>query len=567
MLAQLKKLLAEKINQATGLSQLDILKSLEVPKNEAFGHLAWPVFSYAKTQSKNSVEVAQELKVQLISHLPQVENIEVVGGFLNFKFQPQILNETLFKTLINSTQLSKNDLGQNKTVVIDFSSPNVAKKMHVGHLRATIIGQALSNLHKICGYQVVGLNHLGDWGTQFGKLAWSVQKWGHDLGDRLWTIEGLLELYVRFHDEAERHPHMEVEASETFLRLERGDREVQELWKKIVEVSLEDYTRLYKILNVTHEKIIGESFYNDRLQSVIELLKEKNLLVESEGAQVVKFPESENLSPCLIQKSDGASLYATRDLASALYRKNELNGDLLVYVVGADQALHFKQVFRVLDMCGFSWAKNCHHVSFGLYRFKEGKMSTRKGRVIHLEDVLNTAIELVQEVFKQKGRSPEASLGTIQDVAIGAVIFNDLMNDRVKNVEFDWDRAISTEGDSGPYVQYTAVRCKSLLRKKPDYQFDPKFSVNEWNVSEVSLIFRLSQFAETVKASCQQFKPNLTAQYLLQVCSQFSHFYHENRVLDEPKPIELRRLHLVYLTEKVLSEGLGLLGIQCPDQM
>ncbi|MFN8848019.1 MAG: arginine--tRNA ligase [Bdellovibrionales bacterium] len=567
MLAQLKTLLAEKINQATGLSHLDIYKSLEVPKNESFGHLAWPVFSYAKAQGKNPNEVAQQLKTDLSSFLPQIQSIEVVGGFLNFKFLPQVLNESLFKALSNSTQLSKNDLGQAKTVVIDFSSPNVAKKMHVGHLRATIIGQALSNLHKACGYEVVGLNHLGDWGTQFGKLAWSVKRWGSELGDKLWTIEGLLELYVRFHDEAEKHPHMEVEASETFLRLERGDQEIKKLWTKIVEVSLEDYSRLYKILNVTHEKTIGESFYNDRLLSVIQLLESKNLLVESEGARVVKFPENENLSPCLIQKSDGASLYATRDLASALFRKNDLKGDLLVYVVGADQALHFKQVFRVLEMCDFAWAKNCHHVSFGLYRFKEGKMSTRKGRVIHLEDVLSTAIELVEGVFKEKGRNIEDSRTTIQDVAIGAVIFNDLMNDRVKNVEFDWDRAISTEGDSGPYVQYTAVRCKSLLRKKPGYQFDPHFSAKDWNESELSLIFRLSQFAETVKASCQQFKPNLLAQYLLQVCSQFSHFYHENRVLDEPLAIEMRRLHLVYLTEKVLSEGLGLLGIKCPEQM
>lgn len=567
MLAQLKQSVSHEINQITGISSLDIQNALEVPKNEQHGHLSWPVFAYAKKQSRAPQQVAQDLKIALESRLPQVKKIEVVGGFLNFRFHAKSLTTALFGTLKKQNSLSKNSLGQSKTVVIDFSSPNVAKKMHVGHLRATIIGQALSNIFKQCGYQVVGLNHLGDWGTQFGKLAWAVKKWGVDLGEKLWSIEGLLELYVRFHEEAERHPHIEIEASEVFLKLEKGDVEIRELWKRIVEVSLQDYARLYKILNVQHEKIVGESFYNDRLSGVVELLKQKGLLVESEGAQVVKFSESENLPPCLIQKSDGASLYATRDLASALYRKNELNGDQLVYVVGADQSLHFKQVFRVLEMCGFTWAKDCHHVSFGLYRFKEGKMSTRKGRVVHLEDVLETAVELVENLYKEKNKSLEGNQNVIQQIAVGAVIFNDLMNDRVKNVEFDWDRAVSTEGDSGPYVQYTAVRCKSILRKKPTYQFEANFETDDWNDSELSLIFRLLQFGETVKASCLQFKPNILAQYLLQVCSQFSHFYHENRVLDEAPEIEKRRLHLVYLTLSVLVEGLELLGIKSPDQM
>lgn len=567
MLAQLKELLANKIQSETGLGQLDIYKSLEVPKNAQHGHLSWPVFTYAKQKGLAPAVVAQELKTRLMPQLSQVKAIEVVGGFLNFKFHPHVLSKSLFSTLIAQKSLSQNNLGLNQTVVIDYSSPNVAKKMHVGHLRATIIGQAISNLCKACGFNVIGVNHLGDWGTQFGKLSWSVKKWGVELGERLWTIEGLLELYVRFHAEAEKQPEMEAEASREFLKLEQGDKEITALWKKIVEVSLADYSRLYKILNVQHEKVIGESFYNDQLDSVVQLLKTKGLLETSEGAQVVKFPEAENLPPCLIQKSDGASLYATRDLAAAMYRKNSLKGDHLVYVVGADQSLHFKQVFRVLDLCGFDWAKNCHHISFGLYRFKEGKMSTRKGRVIHLEDVLETAIEMVEKVFTEKKSQLENPKATIQQIAIGAVLFNDLMNDRVKNVEFDWDRAISTEGDSGPYVQYTAVRCKSILKKRPQFQFDAQFESGDWNDSETQLIFRLLQFTETVKASCLQYKPNLLAQYLLQVCTEFSHFYHENRVLDEPAEIENRRLALVSLTLKTLVEGLGLLGIQSPDQM
>lgn len=565
MLAHLKNQLAKKISIRTQLPELDILKSLEIPKTYEHGHLSWPVFAYAKTQKSNPMEMAKKLALELSNDVPEVEKVEAVGGFLNFKFKPSSLVKTLAESAKQS-HLSRSDVGAGKTMVIDYGSPNVAKKMHIGHLRATIIGQAIRNLAEASGFKVIGVNHLGDWGTQFGKLAWAIQEWGSEMGERAWTIDGLLELYVRFHDEAEKNPKLEDYGAEAFLKLEKGDPKIQEIWKRIVEVSLKDYDRLYKILRVKHDRVIGESFFNDKLDAIIKKLEAKNLLVESEGAQVVMFDEKDNMPPCLIRKSDGASLYATRDLAAAFYRHDDLKGDELVYVVGADQTLHFRQVFKVLEMLGVDWYKNCHHVSFGLYRFKEGKMSTRKGRVVHLEDVLDSAIEFVTQTVQEKNPNLPDKENIIRQIAVGAVFFNDLINDRVKNVEFDLERAMSTEGDSGPYVQYTAVRCKSILRKA-QFQWKELKSEADWTDSETKLVFSLLQFQDVVKNSYLHLKPNILAQYLLSVCSEFSHFYHQNRVIGEAPDVESRRLHLVELSKRVLEEGLGLLNIESPEMM
>ncbi|MFN8789907.1 MAG: arginine--tRNA ligase [Bdellovibrionales bacterium] len=565
MLAHLKNQLAQKISKKTGLPELDILKALEIPKNYEHGHLSWPVFAYAKSTKQNPQQVAQDLQKDLSNSLPILESIGAIGGFLNFKLKSSALAQTLSDSA-RAAQLGRNAIGQGKTMVIDYGSPNVAKKMHIGHLRATIIGQAIRNLAEASGFHVIGVNHLGDWGTQFGKLAWALQAWGSEMGERAWSIDGLLELYIRFHDEAEKNPKLEEHGAETFLKLEKGDAEIQKIWRRIVDVSMADYNRLYKILNVKHDQVIGESFFNDKLEAVVQKLEAKKLLVESEGAQVVLFDEKENMAPCLIRKSDGASLYATRDLAAAYYRHDVMKGDELVYVVGADQSLHFKQVFRVLELLGEPWAKNCHHVSFGLYRFKEGKMSTRKGRVVHLEDVLQAAIEFVTSTVEEKNPDLPDKENTIRKIAVGAVFFNDLLNDRVKNVEFDLERAMSPEGDSGPYVQYTAVRCKSILRKV-SFQWQGLPANSDWTDSETRLMFSLLQFQDVVKSSYLHLRPNILAQYLLNVCSDFSHFYHQNRVLGEEASLQNRRLHLVELSRRVLEEGLGLLNVEAPDQM
>lgn len=565
MLAHLKKQLSQQIAKNVSISELDIASALEIPKDYEHGHLAWPVFIYAKTLKKNPFEVAQNLAKDLSHKIDGVLSVQAAGGFLNFKFKSAKLAEVM--SLASKEKfLSYQAGGAGKTVVIDYGSPNVAKKMHIGHLRAINIGQAIRNLAEANGYKVIGLNHLGDWGTQFGKLAWALEKWGQDMGERAWTIDGLLELYVRFHEEAEKNPKLEEEGAATFLRLENGDPKIKEIWQKIIDASLKDYARMFKLLNVKHDLVLGESFYNDKLDDVVDQLKAKKLLVDSEGAQVVMFDEKEKMVPCLIRKSDGASLYATRDLASAIYRHDQLKGDELIYVVGADQNLHFKQVFKVLEMMGFDWSSHCHHVGFGLVRFKEGKMSTRKGRVIHLEDVIESAIEIVTQTVNEKNPDLQNKEENIRKIAIGAVIFNDLINDRMKNVEFDWDRALSTEGDSGPYVQYTTVRCKSILRKV-DFSFTGLPANTEWTPEEEKLIFTMLQLQDVVKNSYTHLKPNILAQYLLQVCSDFSSFYHHNRVIGEESQIENRRLHLVELTRRTLEEGLGLLNISAPEMM
>ncbi len=511
------------------------------------------------------MEVAKSLAATLSDEISGVESVQALGGFLNFKYKTSKLAEVM-NLAAQAEFLSHQKWGFGKTVVIDYASPNVAKKMHIGHLRATNIGQAIRNLAQANGYKVIGVNHLGDWGTQFGKLAWAIEKWGPELGEKAWTIDGLLELYVRFHEESEKNPKLVEEGAAIFLRLEQGDPKVKEIWLRIIDASLKDYARMFKILNVKHDLVLGESFYNDKLADVIKRLEVKKLLVESEGAQVVMFAETEKMPPCLIKKSDGASLYATRDLAAAIYRHDVLKGDELIYVVGADQNLHFKQVFRVLEMLGLDWSKNCHHVGFGLVRFKEGKMSTRKGRVIHLEDVIESAIEIVTQTVEEKNPDLENKQENIRKIAIGAVIFNDLINDRMKNIEFDWDRALSTEGDSGPYVQYTTVRCKSILRKVQFKWVDMPFEA-EWTKEEEKLIFCLMQFQDVVRNSYTNLKPNILAQYLLQLCADFSHFYHHNRVIGVESQIENRRLHLVDLTRRILEEGLGILNISAPDMM
>ncbi|MDZ4081579.1 MAG: arginine--tRNA ligase, partial [Bdellovibrionales bacterium] len=456
-----------------------------------------------------------------------LERVQPAGGYVNLTFKNDIFQARLFKAIQDDgAKLGYSSSGTGKRIVIDYSSPNVAKPMHVGTLRATVIGQAIRNIAETQGYEVVGLNHLGDWGVQFGKLAWAYRKWGHEYDFKGAPFQSLFDLYVRFHDEATKDPALDAEGSLVFKQLEQGDKEIEKIWKMFVDITLVEDQKLWDLLGVKHDLVRGESFYNDRLKSVEDLLEKRGLLTASEGAMVVHL--GDDMPPCLIRKSDGASLYATRDLASAIYRKNELNADLCLYVVGVDQTLHFKQVFKVLEMAGFDWASDCHHISFGLYRFKDGvKMSTRKGNVIFLEDILKQAIERTAEVIavKNPGLSSEERAKIAQDVGVGAVIFGDLVFDRVKNVEFDWDRILSFEGDSGPYVQYMHVRCQSLLRK---FGRTPNLSSVAPLVEkdERELIRLLMSYDEILEASFRGFKPNILAQYLLEVCGVFSRFYH-----------------------------------------
>lgn len=567
MLTPIKDILAEELSRDLGVPSKKISELFEIPKELSHGHLSLPVFFLAKEWKKAPPSIAKEVSEKLLTKgLISVDRVEAVGGYVNIHLNDQYL----FSTLYNEARSSGDRLGHvrrgaGQTVVIDYSSPNVAKPMHVGHLRATMIGQAIRNLAETQGYKVLGLNHIGDWGVQFGKLIYAYRQWGREYPFDTEPFESLFQLYVRFHSEAEKDPELEKKGSLIFKQLEEGDPELEKLWKTFVDISLKDFDRLWKRLGVQHDLVRGESFYNDRLKPTEKILEEKGLLVESEGAMVVELKD-ENMPPCLIRKGDGASLYATRDLASAIYRMEELKADLNLYVVGADQALHFKQVFSVLRRVGFSWWNKCHHIAFGMYRFKDiGKMSSRKGQIIRLEDLLEKAVELVKKLMAEKNPDLADRDKIAEQVALGAIIFNDLVNDRVRDVEFDWDKALSFEGDSGPYLQYVSVRCQGIMNKYgrglPDQVV--ALSSNE----ERELQKTLMRYEEVLTQSFENFKPNILASYLLDVSSAFNRFYHNHRIVGGDPGLEASRVALVYVTQQVMRHGLGVLNIQIPAAM
>lgn len=567
MIARLRKELSAHLAPILDMESSQLEGLLEVPKQGGHGQLAFPVFSFAKVLKKAPPIIAQDFQKKIESaKIPHIQSVQAVSGFVNFKYENHFIQSLIF----SEWSQAQNRLGFNSRFVgqvmtIDYSSPNVAKPMSIGHLRATVIGQAIVNLAKTQGYEVQSLNYLGDWGVQFGKLAWAYQQWGEEYEFEKDPIGSLFKLYVRFHEEAEQNPKLDEEGSLIFKRLEAGDPEVQKIWRYFVELSLKDYRRLWKRLGVEHSLIRGESYYNDKLNDVVQMLKSKGLLEVSEGAQIVRFPNDE-MAPCLITKKDGASLYATRDIASAIDRMENLKTDLNVYVVGMDQTLHFRQVFKVLEMAGYPWAHQCHHIAFGMYRFGDQRMSTRKGNVIFLEDVLNKAVEYVAQQIEEKNPNVANKDLIAEQVGVGAIIFNDLMNDRQKNVDFNWNKVLDFNGDSGPYVQYTAVRCKSLL-SKTDLLPQPETKVVLSSAEEVEIYRHLLSYEETLKKAFDHFKPHILAGYLLDLCKLFNQYYAKQRILDGPSELVEARLTLVSCIAVTLREGLKVLGIQVPEAM
>ncbi len=532
----------------------DIISMLELKPPHA--DIALKVFKFSKNPKDFSKDVVD--KINKSDHLfkSNLHEVTYIGGFINFKFKSEFLLETLNDSIKNKT--SKKLSTKTKKVIVDYSSPNVAKPLSIGHLRSTVIGNALCNLARSQGLEVIGLNYLGDWGVQFGKLMCGYLKWKTDY-DFKNPFESLYEIYVRFHKESKNDPSLDKEAIKYFKKLESGNEEAISLWKYFIKITNEENQKIYDLLGVKFDLTQGESFYNDKINSAYEFLDKKNLVVKSQGAYVVEV--SDNLPPCIVKKSDGSSLYATRDIASALYRRDKLEGDILLYVVGSDQSLHFKQIFGVLDRAGCKWVKNCHHVSFGLYRFKDTKMSTRKGNVIFMSDVLEKAIEISQKKLEEK--NPNLSDKEIaRSVGIGAILFNDLVNDRVKNVDFSWDKVLDFNGDSGPYVQYSIIRCRSILSKHK-----PNLSQLDTNDIEHNLVLHLLSFDEILDNSWSNLKPHILAQYLLKICKLFNQFYGAKKILCEDDRLKDSRVTLVHYIETVLSKGADILGIPIPSRM
>jgi arginyl-tRNA synthetase len=559
---ELAKVLYEVLGHEMRVKELEML--IEKPKNPLHGDLAFPCFSLAKVKRKSPNSIAQELSGEIQS--PTFEKIEVVGAYLNIFLNKKLVSEdTIAEIIEQKEEYGALEIGNHRNVTIDLSSPNIAKPFSMGHLRSTVIGNSLAFIVEKCGYKPIRINHIGDWGTQFGKLITAYKLWGEEEKVKQNPIKELLTLYVKFHDEAEKDPELVEQGRSWFKELEDGNEEALTLWQWFRDESLKEFSRIYQLMNVQFDSFAGEAFYNDKMERVVKLLEEKQLLVESDQAQVVELTE-EGLPACLIKKSDGATLYATRDLAAALYRKENYDFELSLYVVGNEQSLHFKQLMAVLEKLGYTWAKNMVHIPFGMMLKDGKKMSTRKGKVVLLEEVLSESISMARHNIEEKNPNLANKDAVAKQVGVGAVIFHDLKNFRMNDIEFSLEEMLRFEGETGPYVQYTYARACSILRKanwkvEDTVQTSSLSWEKEWKV--VSL---LAEFTNAIKRAYEQFDPSQIAKYIVDLAQAFNKYYGEVKIL-EAGDEQQARLTLVYSVTVVLKEGLRLLGIEAPEEM
>ena len=549
--------------ESKGFEGISVEGFIEVPPSPELGDYAFPCFRLAKQMRKSPIEIATEL-AGVFAELSWIKDVVANNGYLNFFIDPDHYSREVVGQILEQGE----DYGARNyggTVVIDFSSPNIAKPFSVGHIRSTVIGNSLAKIHKHLGFAVERINHLGDWGTQFGKLMVAYKSWGDSPALQEEPLKELLRIYVKYHQEAEKDGSLDDNARAWFKKLEDGDQEALELWKEFRKVSLIEFKRVYERLGVEFDSYDGESFFNDKMEAIVNYLEEKQLLSESDGALVVDV--GEDLPPCLIKKKDGATLYATRDITAATYRWDKYKFEKLLYVVGVTQSLHFEQVFRVLKQMGYSWADRCIHVPFGTILFGEESMSTRKGNVIFLEDILDQAVNKVKEILKERNLPADQGTDIAEKVGVGAVIFNELSHNRIKDIEFDLDKIISFEGDTGPYVQYTLTRIKSLLRKADDREY------NEFNpecltdAEALSLVRQLEKFPQVIEKAGRNNEPSLVARYCLDLAASFNSLYHNHRIIGSGEEMECARLAITKATNLVLSLGLSLLGVPIPDAM
>ena len=544
----------------------EITALIEVPPNKDMGDFAFPCFKLAKVFRKAPNMIAAELS-EKIEAKGVISNVTPLGGYINFFVNKSQLAETVIKDVLTKKEkYGHSDLGIDKTIVIDFSSPNISKPFHIGHIRTTVIGNALYKIYDSQGYNTVRINHLGDYGTQFGKLIVAFKLWGNKEAVEANPIPELLKLYIQFHDEAEKHPEMEDEARAWFTKLENGDKEAKELWQWFRDESLKEFARVYDLLDIEFDSYNGESFYSDKMDRVIDIIKDKGLLQESQGTNIVDLEEY-NMPPALITKNDGSTLYMTRDLAAALYRKENYDFEKCIYVVGSQQSLHFQQLFKVLELVGFEWAKDMVHVPFGMVALEEGTMSTRKGRVVFLEDVLKQAIEKTKETMLAKNPNALNVDEIAKQVGVGAVVFQELSNSRIKDYTFSWSRTLSFEGETGPYVQYTHARCCAVLRKaEEEVTTDINYELlNDVDSAEVLKV--IASFNKTILNAMRKNEPHIITRFVLDLAQAFNKFYHDNSILVEDAELRKARLALVCATRQALENGLKLLGMQAPERM
>lgn len=564
----------------------EILEIIEIPPQEDMGDLALPCFKFARTFRKAPNLIAEEISNNLAAN-DYFQEIKNMGPYVNFFINKELIARTVFTNLLKQGErYGSSTLGKDKNVIVEFSSPNIAKPFSIAHIRTTVIGHALRNIYKFLGFNTIAINHLGDYGTQFGKLIVAFKSWGDKETVEKDPIPELLKLYVKFHDLAEENPELEDEAREWFKKLEEGHQEAVELWQWFRDVSLQEFNRIYEMMGIDFDSYAGESFYSDKMDAVIDRLEEKGLLQDSEGAKIVDLEEYK-MPPALIKKSDGSTLYITRDLAAAIYRKETYNFYKNIYVVGSQQNLHFQQMFQVLELMGFDWAKDCIHIPFGMVSLEDGTMSTRRGRVVFLEDVLNKAIEKTQEIIAEKNPSLPDKEKVAREVGIGAILFQELSHSRIKDYLFSWDTALSFEGETGPYVQYTHARANSVLDRANVRSFADILAINNeedpvdlnqalekgidfsllLEDEAYQVIKQIYSFPETILKAMERNEPFLVTRNIIELAQAFNKFYHEYPILVDDPELRKARLLLVLSTRTVIKIGLNLLGIEAPEKM
>ncbi|NFQ61670.1 arginine--tRNA ligase [Clostridium sporogenes] len=560
-----KNIVAERIKENTEL-EIDVIEKLiEIPPKKEMGDYAFPCFQLAKTFRKAPNLIAEELKEKI--NKEGFEKVVTVGPYLNFFVDKTILiKDVLEKVLNEKEKYGSSKVGEGKNVVVEYSSPNIAKPFHIGHLFTTAIGNALYKILSFEGYNCIGINHLGDWGTQFGKLISAYRRWVDEEALEKDAIGELLRIYVKFHEEAEKDPELEKEARLNFKNLEDGSEEETELWNRFKDLSLKEFNKVYDMLGIKFDSLAGESFYSDKMDAVVQEIDDKGLLVDSNGAKVVMLDEY-NIPPCMIKKSDGATIYATRDLAAAIYRKKTYDFHKCIYVVGTPQALHFKQVFTTLKLMGHDWADDCKHVGFGLVKLANKKLSTRNGDVVFLEDLLNQSVEETLKIINEKNPNLKNKEETAKKLGIGAVVFTYLKNNRERDIVFDWKEILSFDGETGPYVEYSYARGKSVLRKAGELTGEVDYSKLS-SKEEFELAKLLGGFNDAIMNAINKLEPSMVTRYVIEVAKAFNKFYNAHGILNaEDNDVKLARVKLVEATCQVIKNALNLLGIDVVEEM
>ena len=550
------------------MSEEELLKIMEIPPEEKMGDLALPCFMMAKKMRKNPMQIASELVEKLTERKNDlgIEKAENVGAYCNIYLKRDLFVKKCFAKL-QKEKYGVSQIGVGKTVCMDYSSPNIAKNFHVGHLRTTVIGNSLYKIYQKLGYDVIRINHLGDWGTQFGKLIVAYKLWSSEERVKEKGIEELLRIYVKFNDESEKNEKLIVEAREWFVKMEQNDPEALKIWEWFKKISIIEFERVYDLLGISFDSYLGESFYRDKVPALVAQLKKKGLLVESQGAQVIDL-EQYNMPPCLITKSDGGSIYHSRDIAAILYRKEQYDFEKCLYVTGLEQALHFKQIFTAVEVMGYDWSDGLIHVPYGLVSLAGEKLSTRSGNIIYAEDILKEAIERAYNAIIEKNPSLQDKAETAKKVGVGAIIFHDLFNQRIKNVDFSWKEVLNFDGTTGPYAQYTYARAKSVLCKygKPIDACEIDYTVLTDDAS-YNLIKVLGGYEDAVMNAAEKNEPSIVARYVIALATAFNKFYHDCTILQAEATEKKARLLLTDFVQKVLYEACGLLGMECPEEM